>query len=68
MLQKCIFKYFIICFCIRNDEIRKAFIIFFQFVNKFNVMYDRQGMGRRMRGLFFWEQGTSQTCAEEPVE
>lgn len=24
-----------------------------QFVNKFNVMYDRQGMGRRMRGLFF---------------
>ena len=26
----------------------------FQFVNKFNVMYDRQGMGRRMRGLFFW--------------
>ena len=25
----------------------------FQFVNKFNVLYDRQGMGRRMRGLFF---------------
>ncbi|KAL5004818.1 hypothetical protein ScPMuIL_018274 [Solemya velum] len=24
-----------------------------QFVNKFNVMYDRQGMGRRVRGLFF---------------
>lgn len=24
-----------------------------QFVNKFNVMFDRQGMGRRMRGLFF---------------
>jgi len=24
-----------------------------QFVNKFNVLYDRQGMGRRMRGLFF---------------
>ncbi|XP_041482711.1 COP9 signalosome complex subunit 6-like [Lytechinus variegatus] len=23
-----------------------------QFVNKFNVLYDRQGMGRRMRGLF----------------
>ncbi|XP_030921110.1 COP9 signalosome complex subunit 6 [Geospiza fortis] len=24
-----------------------------QFVNKFNVLYDRQGIGRRMRGLFF---------------
>ncbi|XP_062460253.1 COP9 signalosome complex subunit 6 [Pezoporus occidentalis] len=24
-----------------------------QFVNKFNVLYDRQGLGRRMRGLFF---------------
>lgn len=24
-----------------------------QFVNKFNMLYDRQGMGRRMRGLFF---------------
>ncbi|XP_058825519.1 COP9 signalosome complex subunit 6 [Topomyia yanbarensis] len=24
-----------------------------QLVNKFNVLYDRQGMGRRMRGLFF---------------
>ncbi|CAH0392328.1 unnamed protein product [Bemisia tabaci] len=24
-----------------------------QFVNKFNIMYDRQGIGRRMRGLFF---------------
>lgn len=24
-----------------------------QFVNKFNVLYDRQGMGRRMRSLFF---------------
>ncbi|UYV62007.1 COPS6 [Cordylochernes scorpioides] len=24
-----------------------------QFVNKFNVLHDRQGMGRRMRGLFF---------------
>lgn len=24
-----------------------------QFVNKFNTLYDRQGMGRRMRGLFF---------------
>lgn len=24
-----------------------------QFVNKFNLLYDRQGMGRRMRGLFF---------------
>nr|CAD7203143.1 unnamed protein product [Timema douglasi] len=24
-----------------------------QFVNKFNILYDRQGMGRRMRGLFF---------------
>ncbi|XP_074657481.1 COP9 signalosome complex subunit 6-like [Tubulanus polymorphus] len=24
-----------------------------QFVNKFNVLYDRQGMGRRVRGLFF---------------
>ncbi|KAI1299309.1 COP9 signalosome complex subunit 6 [Halotydeus destructor] len=24
-----------------------------QFVSKFNVLYDRQGMGRRMRGLFF---------------
>lgn len=23
------------------------------FINKFNVLYDRQGMGRRMRGLFF---------------
>lgn len=25
-----------------------------QFINKFNVLYDRQGIGRRMRGLFFW--------------
>lgn len=24
-----------------------------QLVGKFNVLYDRQGMGRRMRGLFF---------------
>ncbi|KAK3920454.1 COP9 signalosome complex subunit 6 [Frankliniella fusca] len=24
-----------------------------QYVNKFNVMYDRAGLGRRMRGLFF---------------
>jgi COP9 signalosome complex subunit 6 len=24
-----------------------------QLVNKFNILYDRQGMGRRMRGLFF---------------
>ncbi|RVE49422.1 hypothetical protein evm_005934 [Chilo suppressalis] len=24
-----------------------------QLVNRFNVLYDRQGMGRRMRGLFF---------------
>lgn len=24
-----------------------------QFVNKFNILYDRQSMGRRMRGLFF---------------
>uniref|UniRef100_A0A8C4Q1S4 COP9 signalosome complex subunit 6 n=1 Tax=Eptatretus burgeri TaxID=7764 RepID=A0A8C4Q1S4_EPTBU len=24
-----------------------------QFVNKFNTLYDRQGLGRRMRGLFF---------------
>lgn len=24
-----------------------------QFINKFNVLYDRQGMGRRMRGLLF---------------
>lgn len=24
-----------------------------QFVNKFNTLYDRQGMGRRMRGLFY---------------
>ncbi|XP_048514201.1 COP9 signalosome complex subunit 6 [Athalia rosae] len=24
-----------------------------QFVNKFNILYDRQGMGRRMRSLFF---------------
>ncbi|GJQ84920.1 hypothetical protein Trydic_g527 [Trypoxylus dichotomus] len=24
-----------------------------QFVNKFNILYDRQGMGRRMRGIFF---------------
>lgn len=24
-----------------------------QFVNKFNIMYDRQTIGRRMRGLFF---------------
>lgn len=24
-----------------------------QFVNKFNLLYDRQGMGRRMRGIFF---------------
>uniref|UniRef100_A0A8D3D1I0 COP9 signalosome complex subunit 6 n=1 Tax=Scophthalmus maximus TaxID=52904 RepID=A0A8D3D1I0_SCOMX len=24
-----------------------------QFINKFNVLYDRQGIGRRMRGLFF---------------
>ncbi|CAG9854200.1 unnamed protein product [Phyllotreta striolata] len=24
-----------------------------QFVNKFNILYDRQGVGRRMRGIFF---------------
>lgn len=24
-----------------------------QFINKFNILYDRQGIGRRMRGLFF---------------
>jgi COP9 signalosome complex subunit 6 len=24
-----------------------------QFVNKFNILYERQGMGRRTRGLFF---------------
>ena len=24
-----------------------------QFVSKFNTLYDRQGMGRRMRGLFY---------------
>ena len=24
-----------------------------QFVGKFNTLYDRQGMGRRMRGLFY---------------
>jgi len=24
-----------------------------QFVNKFNIVYQRQGMGRRMRGIFF---------------
>lgn len=24
-----------------------------QFVNKFNILYDRQSIGRRMRGLFF---------------
>ncbi|XP_015929153.1 COP9 signalosome complex subunit 6 [Parasteatoda tepidariorum] len=24
-----------------------------QFVNKFNILYDRQGMGRRMKGFFF---------------
>ena len=24
-----------------------------QFVNKFNILHDRQGMGRRMRGIFF---------------
>ncbi|CAH1369241.1 COP9 signalosome complex subunit 6 [Tenebrio molitor] len=24
-----------------------------QFVNKFNILYDRQGLGRRMRGIFF---------------
>ncbi|CAG9771988.1 unnamed protein product [Ceutorhynchus assimilis] len=24
-----------------------------QFVNKFNVLYERQGLGRRMRGIFF---------------
>ncbi|RWS21551.1 COP9 signalosome complex subunit 6-like protein [Leptotrombidium deliense] len=24
-----------------------------QYVNKFNILFDRQGMGRRMRGLFF---------------
>ena len=24
-----------------------------QLVNKFNLLYDRQGMGRRMRGIFF---------------
>ena len=24
-----------------------------QFINKFNVLYQRQGPGRRMRGLFF---------------
>lgn len=24
-----------------------------QFVNKFNILYERQGLGRRMRGIFF---------------
>ena len=24
-----------------------------QFINKFNMLYQRQGPGRRMRGLFF---------------
>ncbi|GFR01855.1 COP9 signalosome complex subunit 6, partial [Trichonephila clavata] len=24
-----------------------------QYVNKFNILYDRQGMGRRMKGFFF---------------
>lgn len=24
-----------------------------QFVNKFNILYDRQGVGRRLRSLFF---------------
>lgn len=28
-----------------------AFIL--QFINKFNVVYDRHGVGRRMRGLLF---------------
>lgn len=32
-----------------------------QFINKFNVLYDRQGIGRRMRGLFFWAE-TNKHC------
>jgi len=34
-------------------SITKACHDLHQFVNKFNVLCDRQGMGRRMRGLFF---------------
>nr|CAG4644915.1 EOG090X08T4 [Leptodora kindtii] len=34
-------------------SITKACHDLHQFVNKFNVLFDRQGMGRRMRGLFF---------------
>nr|CAG4650279.1 EOG090X08T4 [Sida crystallina] len=34
-------------------SITKACHDLHQFVNKFNILYDRQGMGRRMRGLFF---------------
>jgi len=34
-------------------SITKACHDLHQFVNKFNILCDRQGMGRRMRGLFF---------------
>ena len=27
--------------------------VLFQFINKFNVVYDRHGVGRRMRGMLF---------------
>ncbi|CDQ73907.1 unnamed protein product [Oncorhynchus mykiss] len=35
------------------DTITKTCNSMNQFINKFNVLYDRQGIGRRMRGLFF---------------
>nr|CAG4640992.1 EOG090X08T4 [Eulimnadia texana] len=34
-------------------SITKASNDLHQFVNKFNILFDRQGMGRRMRGLLF---------------
>lgn len=39
-----------------------------QFINKFNVLYDRQGIGRRMRGLFFWAGGEPKQSHERALQ
>ena len=52
--------YIIVIIINRNKDIQqwqlylyKTLLLVLQFVNKFNLMYDRQSMGRRTRGLFF---------------
>lgn len=39
-----------------------------QFINKFNVLYDRQGIGRRMRGLFFWAGSQSKQRHKQALQ